>query len=108
MLWWVADNPKLSADARETIANEQNEPIFSVVSAWEIATKGGTRKLELPDSPEKFVTKQISHNALEVLPIHFKHILVVHALPDYYCDPFDCLPAAHATAENVAILTADQ
>lgn len=106
-LWWVADSPKLSADARELIANEKNEPIFSVVSAWEIATKAGVGKLELSDSPEKFVTEQISRNVLVVLPIYLRHALGVHSLPDYHRDPFDRLLIAQATAENVAILTAD-
>ena len=106
-LWWVADSPKLSSDAREIIANEQNEPIFSAVSAWEIAIKVGTGKLELPDSPEKFVTEQISRNALEVLPVHLRHALGVNVLPDHHRDPFDRLLIAQAMTENVAILTAD-
>ena len=106
-LWWVADSPKLSADARELIANEKNEPILSVVSAWEIAIKAGVGKLELSDSPEKFVIEQISRNVLEVLPIYLRHALGVPSLPDYHRDPFDRLLIAQATAENVAILTAD-
>ena len=106
-LWWVVDSPKLSADARGIIANEQNEPIFSVVSAWEIAIKVGEGKLEMSDPPGKFVTEQISRNILEVMPIHLRHALGVHSLPDHHRDPFDRLLIAQAVAENVAILTAD-
>ena len=106
-LWWIADSPKLSDDAREIIANEQNEPVFSVVSAWEIAIKAGVGKLELPGSPEKFVTEQLSRNALDILPIHVRHALGVHGLPDHHRDPFDRLLIAQAMAENIAILTAD-
>ena len=106
-LWWVGDSPKLSEDAREIIANEQNEPVFSVVSAWEIAIKADVGKLKLPDSPEKFVNEQLSRNTLDVLPIYIRHALGVHSLPDHHRDPFDRLLVAQAASENLAILTAD-
>ena len=106
-LWWVAGSPKLSADAHEIISGEHNEPFFSVASAWEIAIKVSTGKLQLPDSPQKFVTEQLSRNALEVLPIYLRHAVGVHSLPDYHEDPFDRLLIAQATAENLTILTAD-
>lgn len=107
LLWWVIDSPKLSDTAREIIASEHNEPIFSVVSAWEIAIKVGVGKLDLPDPPEKFVAEQLSRNALEVLPIHLRHALGVYNLPDHHRDPFDRLLVAQAVAEDLAILTAD-
>ncbi len=50
-LWWVEDDPKLSERAREAIADEANEILFSVVSAWEMVVKVGVGKLELPDAP---------------------------------------------------------
>lgn len=106
-LWWVADKPDLSAGAREFIASEHHEPIFSVVSAWEIAIKVGVGKLEVPGSPEKFVTDQLARNVFEVLPIHLRHALHVYDLPDHHRDPFDRLLVAQATAENLAVLTAD-
>jgi PIN domain nuclease of toxin-antitoxin system len=59
-----------------------------------MAIKAGVGKLELPDSPDKFVTGQISRNALEVLPIYMSHALRVHALPDHQRDPFDRLLVA--------------
>ena len=106
-LWWVSDSPKLSELARETIADERNEPIFSVVSGWEIAIKVGVGKLELPDPPEKFVTGQLSRNDMEVLPLHLGHALRVHALPDHHRDPFDRLLVAQAIVEGIPLLSAD-
>ena len=38
-LWWVTNDPKLSAQARTVISDPQNEIFFSVVSAWEIVIK---------------------------------------------------------------------
>lgn len=105
--WWTSDNSKLSDLARETIADERNEPVFSVVSAWEIVTKAGLGKLKIPDPPEKFVIDQVSLNDLEVLPMHLGHALRVHDLPDHHRDPFDRLLVAQALAEDLVVLTAD-
>lgn len=42
-LWWVTNDPKLSATARTIIANPDNDIFFSIVSAWEIVIKAATR-----------------------------------------------------------------
>lgn len=106
-LWWVIDSPRLSGTAREVIASEHNEPIFSAVSAWEIAIKVGLGKLNLPAPPEKFVAEQLCRNVLEVLPIYLKHALGVYSLPPHHRDPFDRLLVAQAMTENLTVLTAD-
>lgn len=105
-LWWILGSPKLSELARETIAEESNELLFSVVSGWEISIKVGVGKLELPDTPQRFVTEQILLNDLEVLPVELGHALGVHELPDHQ-DPFDRLLVSQALAEGVPVLTAD-
>ena len=106
-LWWISDSPKLPDSAREVIEDEHNDPIFSAVSGWEIAIKAGVGKLELPDSPGKFVNEQLFQNDLEVLPIHLRHALGVYALPDHHRDPFDRLLVSQALLETVPILSAD-
>ncbi len=106
-LWWIADSAELSEGAREAISDEDNGPIFSVVSGWEIAIKARLGKLELPDAPEKFLSEQIFRNDLEVLPIYLRHALRVYDLPDHHQDPFDRLLVAQAILEGVPILSAD-
>ncbi len=106
-LWWISDSPELSDAAREAIADQRNAPIFSAVSGWEIAIKAGLGRLELPDSPAKFVNEQLSQNGLEVLPIHSRHALGVYGLPDHHRDPFDRLLVSQAVVEKLPILTAD-
>jgi PIN domain nuclease of toxin-antitoxin system len=106
-LWWISDSPELSDAAREAIADQRNAPIFSAVSGWEIAIKAGLGKLELPDSPAKFVNEQLSQNNLEVLPIHSRHALGVYGLPDHHRDPFDRLLVSQAVVEKLPSLTAD-
>ncbi len=106
-LWWIADSPQLSDVARDAIADERTQPIFSVVSGWEIAIKAGVGKLEIPDSPEKFLSEQLSRNDVEILPIYLRHALRVYDLPDHHKDPFDRLLVAQALAEDLALVTAD-
>lgn len=48
-LWWISDDPRLSALAREVIANPGNAVLVSAVSAWEIAIKSALgRVFHLP------------------------------------------------------------
>lgn len=39
LLWWLSDDPALSAPARKLIARANNTVLVSAASAWEIATK---------------------------------------------------------------------
>lgn len=106
-LWWITDDPQLSAHARRIIGDGRNELLLSAASGWEIATKVRLGKLELPDNLESFVLEQMTLNAIESLPIRTHHALHVHTLPDYHRDPFDRLIVSQAQLENLPILTAD-
>ncbi len=106
-LWWISDSPKLSDVAREAIADERTQPIFSVVSGWEITIKAGVGKLEIPGSPGRFLSEQLSRNDVEILPIYLRHALRVYDLPDHHKDPFDRLLVAQAVLEKLPILSAD-
>ncbi len=106
-LWWIADSPQLSGVARDVIADERTRPIFSVVSGWEIAIKAGVGKLEIPGSPETFLSEQLSRNDFEVLPMYLRHALHVYDLPDHHKDPFDRLLVSQALAEDLVFVTAD-
>ena len=39
LLWWLADDETLSADARVAISNPHHQVFVSAASAWEIAIK---------------------------------------------------------------------
>ena len=49
MLWWLADDPGLSATAREALAEPANDVLVSTASVWEIAIKRALGKLGAPD-----------------------------------------------------------
>jgi len=106
-LWWITDDPRLSARARKIIANGENTLFLSAASGWEIAIKAKLGRLKLPDDPERFIPKQLAVNAFESLPIQMSHVLHVYKLPDHHRDPFDRLLVAQAQLEKLPILTAD-
>lgn len=106
-LWWIMDDKRLSEKAREIIADGRNELFFSAASGWEISIKAGLGRLEIPGDLKRFVVDQISRNAFQVLPIHLRHTLNVHELPNHHRDPFDRILVSQALLEEIPLLSAD-
>lgn len=106
-LWMLALPARLSADSRALLAAAENELLLSAASAWEIAIKHGLGKLQLPESPAKYIPRMMVHTSVIPLPIHHRHALHVAELPEYHRDPFDRLLIAQAQVEGVPIISAD-
>lgn len=106
-LWWVANDPNLSATAHQTIGNGSNEVFFSAASSWEIAIKAQIGKLMLPANLEQFISSQLAQNNFTVLPIHISHTLGTYRLPMHHRDPFDRILVAQSQLEAIPIVTAD-
>lgn len=106
-LWWITDDPRLSARAREVIGDGENKIFLSAASGWEMAIKAKLGKLCLPGDPVSFIAEQIAVNGFDSLPVQMSHALFVYALPSYHRDPFDRLLVAQAKLENLCLLTAD-
>lgn len=106
-LWWIDNNPQLSAHARTIISDSSNQLFVSTVSSWEIAIKSQTGKLGLPTNLEQFITDQIQRNGMSVMPIQLAHTLAIYRLPLIHRDPFDRMLVAQSQSEDVPILTVD-
>jgi PIN domain nuclease of toxin-antitoxin system len=102
LLWWLADDPALSRQARRLIANEP-EVFASAASAWEIAIKRALGKLEAPDD----LPSALDEGGIRRLPIDFEHAAVAGALPRHHDDPFDRMLVAQAQCEGLTLLTSD-
>lgn len=73
-LWWVRDDHRLSARAREVFGDTGNELVFSVVSGWEIGIKARLGKLRASDDDlGAYLSRRLDENALAVLPIYLSH-----------------------------------
>ncbi|AVH69377.1 type II toxin-antitoxin system VapC family toxin [Nostoc sp. 'Lobaria pulmonaria (5183) cyanobiont'] len=107
-IWWVTNDPQLSANARNVIADSDNILFLSVVSAWEIVIKNKLGKLTLPEPVEEYIPSRLAINRFESLPIQMSHVLQVASLPSIHRDPFDRILIAQSQVENLPIVTIDQ
>jgi PIN domain nuclease of toxin-antitoxin system len=104
---WIAENSAmLSAKAKTAILDKTADKYVSIVSAWEVAIKLGTKKLFLDGGLPEFF-KMIDSNGFQTLPIEKAYLQRLLALPDSHRDPFDRLLLATAIAEEMTLITAD-
>lgn len=103
LLWWLADDPRLSERARQIIADAGNVVYTSSATAWEIAVKQALGKLRAEGNLEQEVREQ----GFEMLPITFAHAEELMGLPAIHRDPFDRMLVAQARVENLQLLTSD-
>jgi Uncharacterized protein conserved in bacteria len=106
-LWFVWDDPRLSALAKSRIEDPAVRKLVSVASCWEIAIKSGLGKLELGEPSRSFLPREISRNNFALLPISLDHATTVEELVVHHRDPFDRLLVAQAMIERVPVLSAD-
>ena len=103
LLWWRADDARLSRAARDAMADPDVELRFSAASIWEMAIKRALGKLELPDD---FLATMGSCGFAE-LAISARHGLTAGALPLHHRDPFDRMIVAQARSERLTVITND-
>jgi len=81
LLWFLADDPRLSASARTTIEDPANPRLLSPVSLQEIAIKVQLDKLRLDEPFAVVFPAQLTLNRIELLPIQVAHIEPLTTLP---------------------------
>jgi PIN domain nuclease of toxin-antitoxin system len=107
LLLWAAENPdRLSATARDLIADPANEPLFSAASVWEIGIKFALGRRDFTYDPRSLRRDLLDHGYTEV-PVTGEHANAVLTLPRLHRDPFDRLLIAQSIVEGVILLTAD-
>jgi PIN domain nuclease of toxin-antitoxin system len=104
LLWWMADDPRLDASAREAIADAGNSVHVSAVTLWEMAIKHGLGKLSLPEDFDEVLAAQGFHE----LPVRWEHARQNRALPWLHRDPFDRMLVAQAQVEQLTLVTTDR
>ncbi|MCK5379597.1 MAG: type II toxin-antitoxin system VapC family toxin [Acidobacteria bacterium] len=107
MLWWLANDRRLSPLAREAISDGRNRLIWSMASSWEIAVKVGIGKLTLGRPLQQLFADIVSDQGVELLPITHDHCTRLSTLPLHHRDPFDRMLVVQAQGERLPILSAD-
>jgi PIN domain nuclease of toxin-antitoxin system len=106
-LWFLLDDPQLSATAKDFIIDPDNDIEVSPATYWEIAIKISLGKYELPEPYDVFIEREITTNDFRILPIEPKHTAVLTTLPFHHRDPFDRLLIVQAIVEGMPILSID-
>lgn len=107
LLWWLFDDGRLSAGAREAIADPERAVLVSSASAWEVATKYRLGKLpEAGDVPIR-LAHYLRKAGFDTIGISVDHALAAVSLPGPHRDPFDRMLVAQARIEQLAVVTTD-
>jgi PIN domain nuclease of toxin-antitoxin system len=103
LLWWRGDYRRISARAREAIADPGQVLFFSAASIWEIAIKQAAGKLKMPPD----VLDTFEQRGFTELQVSSRQGLIAGALPPHHGDPFDRMLVAQAQIEQLTLVTND-
>lgn len=104
LLWWLANDPRLSREHRAAIAEGANEACVSSISIAEISIKASLGKLDAPGNAREAILK----SGLSLLPFEAEHAEELRGLPWIHRDPFDRMLIAQSRVENLTLLTTDE
>jgi PIN domain nuclease of toxin-antitoxin system len=107
LIWATLTPSSLSAEARETIADERNEMLVSAASAWEIATKVRLGKLPGVEKLERDYLDVMEVAGYSLLSIDTQSALRAGRLVADHKDPFDRMIAAQALGFDIPVLSPD-
>lgn len=108
LVWWWLGDPKLSAAARDAIADPDLETFVSAVSTYEIALKVGSGRWPAMAEPLAHFAKAVAEDRLIQLMLRHDHAKTAGLLPLHHRDPFDRMIAAQALVERLTVVTCDR
>jgi PIN domain nuclease of toxin-antitoxin system len=103
-LWWLADDRKLSADARRAIADPANAVLVSAATIWELEIKRALGRLDVGESD---LAAEVAANDFGELAVRASHAVTAAHLPAHHSDPFDRMLVAQANIEGLICVTSD-
>ena len=107
LIWWLAGDPVLSADAKAAVADPDNEALVSAVSAWEIATKYRIGKLPQAAILAADMPEILARHGFVEMPITVLHGQAAGNLPGLHRDPFDRMLIAQAVLGDLVLVSND-
>jgi PIN domain nuclease of toxin-antitoxin system len=107
LLWLIADDDRLSENARQIFLNSENRLFFSAASLWEICIKKSLGKISLKNGWFQTIQEEMEINTIQWLPIELTHCAEVAEMPFHHRDPFDRMLIAQAIVEGMQLLSRD-
>lgn len=106
LLWLVSTPDKITAAARDTLADQANELLVSAASAWEVAIKTRIGRLDGGPLLSAWDETLTSLNATD-LAINSADAVMAGQLSWDHKDPFDRMIVAQAARRGFTIATSD-
>ena len=107
LLLWAAGSPeRLPHAARVLLEDQQNLPVFSSASLWEVAVKHSLGRRDFRVDA-RLLRRGLLDNDYEELPITGEHAVALDGLPPIHEDPFDRMLIVQSIVEGITLLTTD-
>lgn len=103
-LWWLRDDRRLAAAARDSIADADSIVYVSAATIWEAGIKIALGRLDVGRAD---LVEEIDANQFQHLPITAKHASIASLLPRHHDDPFDRMLVAQARSEGLILVSRD-
>ena len=100
LIWWLAGDDALSAEARALIEDESNQVFVSAASAMEISTKHRLGKLPEAGLLATNLPQFLNDQGFVEMPIAIAHAALAGNLQIAHKDPFDRFLIAQSLVEN--------
>jgi len=107
LLWAAQSSPRLSYRARRLLDDPDIQPLFSVVSLWEITIKNDLKRADFYVNTH-VLRRGLLENGYSELAVQSEHVLSLVGLPPQHKDPFDRMLIAQAMQEGIHLLTVDE
>jgi len=105
-LWWLADDPRLSARIRRTV-QRSDATHLSAASTWEVAIKMAIGRLALDLGEGESFAQTCADQGFSLTAVTHEDAWSIAALPASRTDPFDRLIAGTARRRGWTVVTAD-
>jgi PIN domain nuclease of toxin-antitoxin system len=105
LIWFAADDHRLSRAARAALVDPQQEVFVSVVCYWEIEVK---RLRSSEFSPPEPVRALMDRAGFRPLGMDFDVPVRLAGLPRVHGDPFDRMLVAQALHHGLTLVTGDR
>jgi PIN domain nuclease of toxin-antitoxin system len=107
LLWWLFDDPQLSARARGVLRDPTRRVLVSSASAWEIATKHRLGRLDSAAPLVRDFPGWLEKAGFGELPITSHHAIRAGAWDVDHRDPFDRMLAAQSLIDGLRLVSRD-
>jgi PIN domain nuclease of toxin-antitoxin system len=107
LLWWLYDDPLLSAGARGAIASPSHTVHVSAASAWEVATLVRLGRLPVARVLVARWSAELARAGFRALDVTAADALQAGSWPAAHRDPFDRMLAAQAASRQLRLVSRD-